>query len=352
MEETIASVERCDAVIWSTPVYTMLVPWQLIRFFDLVAKAGRSGVFRAKYATSVMSCFHYYDHLAEEWLRGTCEDLGMSFVEGMTADDTDMLRPEFRASMRFFLHEFHLACVSKTPVERKSLVLSDARSLWFAPPPRGTAATGPAEKKQDLRTVLLTDEHRKDGNLSRMIEVFLDAYPNRVEVVDINEFPYEGACRGCLRCELVGECDRHDGFQSFYQNLENSCDVLVQAMNLEGRFVAPVWKLFLYRTFSNGHRTSMMGKHTATLVVDLANRLDRAARAKYQKGVNFLGLGGIKIFRDLIYGMRGSCGTTTASTGSGVSMTSRSATSANSCSTCSWGSRSCSSPCGSRRSSG
>jgi len=27
--------------------------------------------------------------------------------------------------------------------------------------------------------------------------------------------------------------------------------------------------------------------------------------ADYQKSVNFLGLGGIKIFRDLIYGMRG-----------------------------------------------
>jgi hypothetical protein len=30
------------------------------------------------------------------------------------------------------------------------------------------------------------------------------------------------------------------------------------------------------------------------LIADLAGRLDRAARAKYQKGVNFLGVGGIK----------------------------------------------------------
>ena len=159
------------------------------------------------------------------------------------------------------------------------------------------------------------------------------------EVVDINDFPYEAGCHGCLRCELVGECDRKDGFQEFYLNLVNTCDALVFGMNLEGRYLRPVWKLFLDRTFSNGHRTSMMGKHTAYLVAgplrslpnvrqflegkdnvgrencmaiigdeyddsallgrllrEGAGRLARAVGARYQKSVNFLGWGGIKIF--------------------------------------------------------
>jgi hypothetical protein len=34
----------------------------------------------------MMTRFHYYDHLAEEWLRGTCEDLGMFYTEGLSAD--------------------------------------------------------------------------------------------------------------------------------------------------------------------------------------------------------------------------------------------------------------------------
>ena len=122
LDEIIAAIERCDAVIWATPVYTMLVPWQLIRFFDLVRKAGKNAVFSGKYATSVMSCFHYYDHLAEEWLRGTCEDLGMSFVEGLSVDNTDLLKPAFRAGMRFFMREFHAACSARTPVVRQSRV--------------------------------------------------------------------------------------------------------------------------------------------------------------------------------------------------------------------------------------
>lgn len=344
-DETCSAIERCDAIVWATPVYTMLVPWQLIRFFDLVKQAGRSTIFNGKYATSVMSCFHYYDHLAQDWLQGTCEDVGISFVEGLTVDNKDLLRKEFRASMRFFMSEFHNACRDRLPAVRKSRPLSGTRSPGFAVALDPSGRTVP--KKNDLRTVLLTDEQGRDGNLTRMIEVFKQAYPNAVEVVDINDFPYEGACQGCLRCELVGECDRHDGFQKFYQDLVNSCDVLIHAMNLEGRYLVPIWKLFLDRTFSNGHRTSMMGKHTCYLVAgplgELPNvrqflegkdnvgrensmgvisdevadsaqlqsliettalRLDRAARAKYQKSVNFLGIGGMKIFRDLIYGMR------------------------------------------------
>ncbi len=251
--------------------------------------------------------------------------------------------------MRFFMHEFVDACRNRCPVERKFMPIPDVKSPVFTPGPlrnplpavSGRPGTGP-------RTVLLTDEYRKDGNLSRMIDVFIDAYPQPVEVVDINDFPYEAGCHGCLHCEFVGECDRKDGFQDFYFNLVNTCNVLLFGMNIEGRYLKPIWKLFLDRTFSNGHRTSMMGKHTAYLVAGplrslpdvrqflegkdnvgrensmgiigdensdsqelesilrrTAERLARASASGYQKSVNFLGLGGIKIFRDLIYGMRG-----------------------------------------------
>lgn len=336
-------IEQCEAVLWATPVYTMLVPYQLLRFLQLIEQEGRASLFVGKYATSIMSCFHYYDHLAQHWLQATCEDLGMHFMEGLSVDDKDLMNPTYRQSLRFFMEEFHHTCLHRLPVIRQSKDLVED----FVPfKPQPSASQG--EKRGDLRTVLLTDEVGGEGNLSAMIKVFLAAYPNQVEVVDINTFPYEGACQGCLRCELVGECDRKDGFQAFYQNLVNSCDVLVHAMNLEGRYLKPVWKLFLDRTFSNGHRTSMMGKHTCylvsgpldqlpyvrqflegkdmvgrensvgvisddlcidqqleALIAETALRLDRSARAHFQKGANFLGIGGMKIFRDLIYGMRG-----------------------------------------------
>ncbi|NLV50321.1 MAG: iron-sulfur protein [Clostridiales bacterium] len=349
LESAISDIEWSDAIILTTPVYTMLVPWQLMRFFELIKDAGKSDVFFGKYATSMMTCFHYYDHLAENWLRAKSEDLGMSYLEGRTADNTDMLGKDNRASMRFFMHEFLETCRNKSVVERRFMPLKETKSPEFKP----SRVTEPVSSKSaaqgaSLKTVLLTDEYRKDGNLSAMIDVFIDAYPHPVEVVDINDFPYEAGCHGYLRCELVGECDRKDGFQDFYVNLVNSCDVLLFGMNTQDRFLKPIWKLFLDRTFSNGHRTSMMGKHTAYLVAgplrslpdvrqflegksnvgrenaigiisdeyehsaqlecllrETAESLSKAALAKYQKSVNFLGVGGIKLFRDLIYSMRG-----------------------------------------------
>lgn len=91
LESAITDIEWADAIIWNTPVYTMLVPWQLIRLFQLIKAEGRNSIFQGKYATSMMTCFHYYDHLAEDWLRSTSEDLGMAYVEGRTADNMDML---------------------------------------------------------------------------------------------------------------------------------------------------------------------------------------------------------------------------------------------------------------------
>lgn len=330
----------------------MLVPWQLIRLFQLIKAAGRTSIFKGKYATSMMTCFHYYDHLAEDWLRGTSEDLGMSYMEGRTADNEDMLHKAHRASMRFFMDDFVSACRSRLPVERKFMPLTQMKSPRFSPTQITEPKTAvPEPDTAKLRTVLLTDEIHQDGNLSRMLDVFIESYPHPVEIIDINDFPYEAGCHGCLKCELTGECDRKDGFQEFYLNLVNTCDVLVFGMNIEDRYLKPVWKLFLDRTFSNGHRTSMMGKHSAyfvagplrslpnvrqflegkdnvgrenalciigdeyddshyleQLIRNSASRLSQAALAKYQKSINFLGVGGIKIFRDLIYSMRGVVG--------------------------------------------
>jgi multimeric flavodoxin WrbA len=352
LESAMGDIEWSDAIIWNTPVYTMLVPWQLIRLFQLIKAAGRNSIFEGKYATSMMTCFHYYDQLAEDWLRGTSEDLGMYYIEGRTADNLDMLNKTHRSSMRFFMDDFVSSCRNRYPVERKFMPLPETKSPIFSPGQMTVPqAANPDLEEPKLRTVLLTDEIHKDGNLSRMLDVFMDAYPHTIEVIDINDFPYEAGCHGCLKCELVGECDRKDGFQEFYLNLVNTCDVLVFGMNIEDRYLKPIWKLFLDRTFSNGHRTSMMGKHTAYLVAgplrslpnvrqflegkdnvgrenamfiigdeyedslylenllrNSAKRLSQAALAKYQKSINFLGVGGIKIFRDLIYSMRGVVG--------------------------------------------
>lgn len=85
--------------------------------------------------------------------------------------------------MRFFIHDFVNACRNRYPVERKFMPLAGNPSPRFIPSQVAASKTNeyqqqdtnPRQKK--LKTVLLTDEIHQDGNLSRMINVFLDAYP-------------------------------------------------------------------------------------------------------------------------------------------------------------------------------
>ena len=45
LEQAVKDIAWADAVIWNTPVYTMLVPWQLMRLVQLIKEAGQGSVF-------------------------------------------------------------------------------------------------------------------------------------------------------------------------------------------------------------------------------------------------------------------------------------------------------------------
>lgn len=139
----------------------MLVPCQLIRLFKLIKDFfWGDQIFKGKYATSMITCFHHYDHLAQDWLRGICEDLGMYFLEGRTADNEDMLNKHHRASMRYFMHEFSEACRHRLPIERKFMPLPEVGSPVFRPRENSESREKNINTEKPCpRTVLLTDEY-------------------------------------------------------------------------------------------------------------------------------------------------------------------------------------------------
>jgi multimeric flavodoxin WrbA len=128
-----------------------------------------------------------------------------------------------------------------------------------------------------------------------------------------------------------------------FEEAVKKADILVFCVTLKGRALSSKFKLFLDRGFYNTHQRSLSGKQTAFLVsgnlsqsdnqreimtgyvewqnahladmlsdehgstldrvIDsLAQRLVRYADAQYSKPLTFLGYGGMKVFRDDIYG--------------------------------------------------
>ena len=164
------------------------------------------------------------------------------------------------------------------------------------------------------------------------------------EVADISTFPFQGGCLGCFRCAASGKCFYTDGFADWLRSTIQTADAVVYAYTIKDHSMGMQFKLFDDRQFCNGHRTVMMGKPVGYLVSgnlsqeenlkvlmharaqvggnypagiacnetqpdkaidDLADVLDYALKENLQQPADFYGVGGMKIFRDLIYQMQG-----------------------------------------------
>ena len=333
-----AALETADLILFCYPVYTFLVPAQLHRFIELI-KENRVDLF-GKYATQVSTSKHFYDITAHRFIADICGDLGLKYIHGLSADMEDILtkkgQQEALDFFRFVLWNVNNGYAERggtapeVPV-RKAVLASE-----------GT----PALKTEAFRAALVTDYDpaAPDPSLLAMIRRIENRFPAAVEEVNLHEFPFSGGCLGCFRCAADGTCIHKDGFDAFLREHINGADAVVYAYTVKDHSMGSVFKTYDDRQFCNGHRTVTMGKPVAYLVSgDLAaeENLRTLMEARAQVGGNFLagivsdredpdggtdqlirtlcyavkhgygepknfyGVGGLKIFRDLIWQMQG-----------------------------------------------
>lgn len=328
-------LEASDAVIFSYPVYTFFAPAQLHRFIELVKESGID--LSGKYATQISTSKHFYDVTAHKYIEENALDLNMRYIRGLSADMEDLLQEKGREEAEKFFERF-LWSVSEeiyvAPSAKKS-----GYSLVAA-----TQITGTESKKTDKDIVILTDETSPDSNLSAMINRFRSVLGYETRVVNISEFPFSGGCLGCLRCAVSEKCIYKDGFDTFLRENIQKADAMVYAFTVSDHSMGSRFKMYDDRNFCNGHRTVTVGMPVGYLVsgnyseeinlrtviearsetggnflagvatdeaktdeqIDtLAKTLTFALETKHTAPQNFWGVGGTKIFRDLIYQMRG-----------------------------------------------
>jgi multimeric flavodoxin WrbA len=348
-------VRSSDVLLWCYPVYTFLVPYQLVRFIALIYERQAEAVFEGKYASQVLTSKHFYDHTAHNYLWNVSEDLGMKHIMGHCADMDDLEKPEGRKCLLQFGAELLWTVNDKRPVPRRFLQqvapggYAGSPVTRFTPPLELDEAVLPVRSEPaPYDIVLVTDCSDPDSNLGRMIRVFETALANPLRVVNLNDFHFSGGCLGCFHCAFAGNCIYKDGFDDFHRTQIRSADCVIYAASINHHWFNPVWKCYDDRQFYNGHRISSMGKaiayiisgplkneanlreviearsevartylagivtdeaelsaETTALLQDLAASTLRAVATKASRPVNFLGAGGMKIFRDLIYVMRG-----------------------------------------------
>ncbi len=328
------AIAKADLLLFAYPVYTFIAPCQLHRFIELMKE--RNVDVNGKYASQITTSKHFYDVTAHNYVRDNCQDMGMKALRGLSADMDDLLCEKGRQeACDFFKHlMWQMAQGYAEPV--LFTPIAPAHKPVSVPENHGENKPGDV--------VIVADLREDDHQLHSMIARFQAVMPRQTRVVNLREFPFKGGCLGCFHCASDGKCVYQDGFDSFLRQNIQTAESIVYAFSIRDHSMGALMKKYDDRQFCNGHRTVTMGMPMGYLVsgsyateqnlqtviegraqvggnplmgvatdetdpnaaIDqLAQSLCYALDEKLTQPQNFLGVGGMKIFRDLIYLMRG-----------------------------------------------
>lgn len=321
--QSLLALNNADLILFCYPVYTFLVPSQLHRFIELMKAHISSGKLDVggKWVTQITTSKHFYDVTAHRFIEENCLDMGLRVLPGLSADMDDLLTEKGR---------------------RESVQFFDFVNYQI----NGHHDFGPMDGKT---VAIVTDLAPEDVALREMINEFGSGLKCQYRLFNIHDFPFKGGCISCFHCSGDGKCVYKDNFDTFLRTEIQVCDAIVYAFTIKDHSMGSIFKTYDDRQFCNGHRTVTMGCPTAyivngnyhneynlqmviegranvggnylcgvavndgsvdpihrvTNISDLAARLNYALFNNYQQPANFFGVGGMTIFRDLIFLMRG-----------------------------------------------
>lgn len=307
---TLQRVADADLLLFAYPVYTCLVPSQLHRFIELLKETGID--LRGHFATQLCTSRHFYDVTAMRFMEDNAADMGLRMLDALSADMEDLRKAEGQLQARQWWQLIEWKMGGMQPVTTT-----------------------------EKRIIIVADLAPDDEELAAKIADFRSRLPYHTEVFNIRDFQFTGGCVCCFKCSKSGECSMPDGFDKFLrEEIQLKHDSIVYAFRIKDHSMGSLFKMYDDRQFCNGHRTVTHGMPQAYIVAgDLskeenlrmlleskgeiggnylagimtdeasieqgAKQLIWALETHYTKPQNFYGVGGIKIFRDLIWHMRG-----------------------------------------------
>ena len=330
-----AALEQAELVLFCYPVYTFIAPYQLHRLIELIKADGVD--LTGKFASQITTSKHFSDVTAHRYVEENCCDLGMKVIRGFSADMEDLLTEQGQKDARNFFDQLKFSCEHGPFVVPPVKAPTRQKSVYRPVLPQ-------VDKDCSGDVVIVTNCAENDENLANMIADFRAALPCESRVVNLRQFPFDGGCLGCFGCAVTGKCVYKDGFDDFLRNTIQTADGFVYAFTIADHYTQSSFKCFDDRQFCNGHRTVTHGTPIAYLVSgdyqyepnlrmilegraevggnylcgvatdegdtaqeirQLAENLAFAMDKKLTRPANFYGVGGMKIFRDLIYVMQG-----------------------------------------------
>ncbi len=327
------AVESADLLLFVYPVYTFLAPSQLHRFIELL-KAEHLDL-SGKFASQISTSKHFYDITAHRYIQDNCGDLGLKYVRGLSADMDDLTTKQGQKEAGDFFN--HLCWCMERDIYHPA-----AASIPAPVHQPVTPVESAGEKTGDV--VIVADLAEDDAQLAAMIARFRAKCSRATRIVNIQAYPFRGGCLGCFNCAVSGKCIYTDGFDEYLRNQIQTADAIIYAFPVKDHSMGARFKMYDDRQFCNGHRTVTIGMPIGYLITGsysqetnlqtviqaraevghnylagvatdeaapdaaidrLCADLDYALEYKYLPPQNFYGIGGMKVFRDLIWLMQG-----------------------------------------------
>lgn len=316
-------LKNADFILFSYPVYTFIVPAQLHRFLELVKENFKKGELSGKFASQITTSKHFYDTTAHDFISENCRDLNMKVLEGLPADMEDLTSKRGQKEALDFWRYIKFQIQMDKALSSKTI-------------------TGNSEKeKSKFRVALICDIPESDAALKSRVEAFKMRFPYTVEEFNLQQVRIDGGCISCFNCSNDGQCIYKDGFSDLLRNKIITADAQVYAFTITNHSMGSKFKYYDDRNFCNGHRTMTMDKPVGYIIngdLNSENNLKTIIRGRASVGhnilthlavegegeietlsakltyclenpvvqpQNFFGVGGMKIFRDLIYVMGG-----------------------------------------------
>ena len=253
----------------------------------------------------------------------------------------DLMSRKGREKWTLFASEFFEGIQNHFPTSKKySPILY--RAFDYVP--------GPVRQRistHGKKLLILSDLKDLQTNLARMIEQFKNSFVEEVKVANLHQIDIKGGCLGCIQCGYDYQCSYgdQDEFIQFYKDQVRTADILVFAGTIQDRYLSSLWKMNFDRSFFNTHTPSLTGKQVGFIlsgplrqisnlrqileaytewqqanlvdiitdeeeesaVLDarlqhLAERAIQLSEKNYVKPKTFLSVGGMKIFRDDVWG--------------------------------------------------
>ncbi len=339
--EILDKVEKCDCVVWGFPLYVTVAHANYHRFFELIFEKNKMQVFNGKYCTAVSTSIHFFDHTAHNFIRAVSHDLNMKYIDYYSAKMRDLMDEKERKKFKQFWE--NVISSVKNDVYLPNIFPKVEKNDFVYEPERSNKKVKAGNKK----IIVLTDSESVNSNLSKMVEKFKICIDGDIETINIHDIDIKGGCQGCCVCGYNNTCiyEGKDGLIPLFKQKLIPADVIIFASQIKTRYLSYRWRTFFDRMFFNTHTPTFVSKQLGFLfsgpfkstpniresitgimqwqnsnitgficddiadsneldaqIYNLAFRSIENSKVNYIRPKTFPGVGGVKVFRDDIYG--------------------------------------------------